>query len=61
MAQNPKENLGPQQIRLDVLSLETSTAFETGLTGEYGRLLTTELFLAAQVITACVELSPVHM
>ena len=58
MAQNPKENFWPQQISLDVVILETSTTFETGLTGEYRRLLTTKLFRAAQVVIACVELRP---
>ena len=31
MVKKTKENLGPQQSSLDVVSLETSTAFETGL------------------------------
>ena len=31
MAEKPKENFGSQQSSLDVVSLETSTAFETGL------------------------------
>ena len=59
MAQNPKENFGPQRISLDAAILETSTALETGLrylvcTGEYRRLLTTKLLRAAQVIITCV-------
>ena len=70
MAQNLKENFWPQQISLDVVLLETSSAFETGWVQAcilferaniYRRLLKTKLFRAAQVIIACVYLSPVHM
>ena len=58
MAQNPKEKFWPQQISLDVVILETSSAFEIGLmhlvyAGEYRRLPKTKLFRAAQVIIAC--------
>ena len=59
MVQNPKEKFWPQQISLDVVILEMSSAFETGLrhlvyATEHRRLLKTKLFRAAQVIIACV-------
>ena len=60
MAQNPKERFWPEPTSVDVVILETSSAFETGLwhlvyEGKYRRLLNTKLFRTAQVITACVQ------
>ena len=36
MVQKPKENVWPQKISLDVVILETSSAFETGWAQAFG-------------------------